>query len=202
MVYHMLNKKFFFDITLLAVSQIALYYSVKYIINSLDPQRDKKQNAKEKSIQILQRLHNNGWQLNEHEQIIAGEIVLSDDIDVGFDDIGGMETMLENLKESVLYPLLYPEMFQSVSGLLAPPKGVLLYGPPGCGKTMTAKALAKESGATFFNVHVSTMTDKWFGESQKLVHALFSLAKKLEPSIIFIDEIDCFLRDRYMIVLY
>lgn len=67
--------------------------------------------------------------------------------------------------------------------------GVLLYGPPGCGKTLIAKATAKQAAATFINLDVSMLTDKWYGESQKLVSALFSLAVKLEPCIIFIDEI-------------
>lgn len=111
-------------------------------------------------------------------------------------DIGGLETIVSSLRESVIYPLLYPNLFTSSSSLLGAPKGVLLFGPPGCGKTMLAKALAKESGATFINIAASVLTNKWYGESNKLVAGLFSLARKVQPSIIFIDEIDSFLRER------
>lgn len=116
---------------------------------------------------------------------------------ISFDsaDIGGLEPVVASLRESVIYPLLYPNLFTS-SSLLGAPKGVLLFGPPGCGKTMMAKALAKESGATFINIAASVLTNKWYGESNKLVAGLFSLARKTQPSIIFIDEIDSFLRER------
>lgn len=115
---------------------------------------------------------------------------------IGLADIGGLDPIIASLRESIIYPLLYPSLFTSNSSLLGAPKGVLLYGPPGCGKTMLAKALAKESGATFINIAASVLTNKWFGESNKLVAGLFSLAKKTQPSIIFIDEIDSFLRER------
>lgn len=110
-------------------------------------------------------------------------------------DIGGLDPIISSLRESVIYPLLYPNLFAS-SALLGAPKGVLLFGPPGCGKTMLAKALAKESGATFINIAASVLTNKWYGESNKLVAGLFSLARKAQPSIVFIDEIDSFLRER------
>ena len=104
--------------------------------------------------------------------------------------------MISSLKESVIIPLRYPSIFRSSSALMSAPKGVLLHGPPGCGKTSLAKALAKESGATFINVTASVITDKWYGESNKLVAGLFRLARKRQPSIIFIDEVDSIFRER------
>lgn len=89
-----------------------------------------------------------------------------------------------------------PHLYAHSSSLLSAPSGVLLYGPPGCGKTMLAKALAHESGACFINLHISTLTEKWYGDSNKLVSAVFSLARKLQPSIVFIDEIDAVLGTR------
>lgn len=113
-----------------------------------------------------------------------------------FIDIGGLDPIIEELKESVIYPLTLPHLYSHSSSLLSAPSGVLLYGPPGCGKTMLAKALAHESGACFINLHISTLTEKWYGDSNKLVNAVFSLARKLQPSIVFIDEIDAVLGQR------
>jgi ATP-dependent 26S proteasome regulatory subunit len=124
------------------------------------------------------------------------EVIAPDEIPVTFEDIGGLETIIEELKESVIYPLTMPHLYAHTSSLLSAPSGVLLYGPPGCGKTMLAKALARESGACFINLHISTLTEKWYGDSNKLVAAVFSLARKLQPSIVFIDEIDAVLGQR------
>ncbi|KAL1903020.1 mitochondrial dynamin GTPase Msp1 [Sporothrix stenoceras] len=135
-------------------------------------------------------------ELNEYENMIALEVVAPEDISVGFDDIGGLDDIIEELKESVIYPLTMPHLYSHGGSLLSAPSGVLLHGPPGCGKTMLAKALAHESGASFINLHISTMTEKWYGDSNKIVRAVFSLARKLQPAIIFIDEIDAVLGTR------
>ncbi|KAF2395710.1 AAA-domain-containing protein [Trichodelitschia bisporula] len=124
------------------------------------------------------------------------EVVAPEDIPVTFEDIGGLDDIIEELKESVIYPLTMPHLYAHSSSLLSAPSGVLLFGPPGCGKTMLAKALAHESGACFINLHISTLTEKWYGDSNKLVSAVFSLARKLQPTIVFIDEIDAVLGQR------
>jgi ATPase family AAA domain-containing protein 1 len=99
--------------------------------------------------------------------MIACDVVNPDDIDVEFDSIGGLDQVKESLFELVILPLRRPEIF-SHGRLLTPQKGVLLCGPPGTGKTMLAKAIAKESGAVFINVRISNLMSKWFGDAQKL----------------------------------
>ncbi|GEM10255.1 ATPase, AAA-type domain containing protein [Rhodotorula toruloides] len=192
------TKKLLLDGSLFILSQVAFYYAFKVVMNQMDPQKSKRKESKAKSKEALGKLgvDLSTLELSEHEEIIAGEVVAPEDIHVTFSDVGGLDPIISQLREAVIFPLCYPQLFESSAGLFGAPKGVLLYGPPGCGKTMLAKALARESGATFINMHVSTLTDKWFGESNKLVAALFSLARKLQPSIIFIDEIDSFLRER------
>jgi len=134
--------------------------------------------------------------LNSYEQTVANDVVLPSEIPVTFADIGGLDSIISDLQESVIYPLTLPQLYAQNSPLLYAPSGVLLYGPPGCGKTMLAKALAHESGACFINLHISTLTEKWYGDSNKLVSAVFSLARKMAPSIVFIDEIDAVLGTR------
>ncbi|KAH8114809.1 AAA-domain-containing protein [Phellopilus nigrolimitatus] len=192
---NMLTKKVVLEVAMLLASQVAAYYTLRWVLDSMGPTAERK-SAKAKSGDILKRLGHKNLQLNEYEEAIAAEVIHPDDIDVRFTDIGGLDSIVSSLRESVIYPLVYPSLFRSSSSLLSAPKGVLLYGPPGCGKTMLARALAKESGATFINIAVSALTNKWYGESNKLIAGLFGLARKVQPSIIFIDEIDSFLRER------
>jgi SpoVK/Ycf46/Vps4 family AAA+-type ATPase len=125
-------------------------------------------------------------------QQILHEIVLQGD-EVHWSDIAGLDIAKTALKETVVYPFLRPDLF---SGLREPARGMLLFGPPGTGKTMLARAVATESRSTFFAISASSLTSKFLGESEKLVRALFALARALAPSIVFVDEIDSLLSSR------
>ncbi|CAL0311405.1 unnamed protein product [Lupinus luteus] len=124
----------------------------------------------------------------------ADTVIPANEIGVTFSDIGALDDTKESLQELVMLPLRRPDLF--AGGLLSPCRGILLFGPPGTGKTMLAKAIANEAGASFINVSMSTITSKWFGEDEKNVRALFTLAAKVSPTIIFVDEVDSMLGQR------
>ncbi|KAI3710760.1 hypothetical protein L2E82_40553 [Cichorium intybus] len=131
---------------------------------------------------------------NEFEKRIRPEVIPASEIGVTFSDIGALDDIKDSLQELVMLPLRRPDLF--IGGLLKPCRGILLFGPPGTGKTMLAKAIANEAGASFINVSMSTITSKWFGEDEKNVRALFTLAAKVSPTIIFVDEVDSMLGQR------
>lgn len=110
-------------------------------------------------------------------------------------DIGGLEQQIQEIKEAVELPLTHPEIYEDMG--IKPPKGVILYGAPGTGKTLLAKAVANETSATFLRVVGSELIQKYSGEGPKLVRELFRTAEEHAPSIIFIDEIDAVGSKRY-----
>merc|ERR1719439_52648 len=110
-------------------------------------------------------------------------------------DIGGLEKQIQEIKESVELPLTHPELYEEVG--IRPPKGVILYGVPGTGKTLLAKAVANETSATFLRVVGSELIQKYLGEGPKLVREMFRVAQEHAPSIVFIDEIDAVGTKRY-----
>lgn len=125
------------------------------------------------------------------------ELIMSEIMDhgpqVSWDDIAGLDFAKSIIKEIVVWPMLRPDIF---TGLRGPPRGILLFGPPGTGKTLIGKCIACQSGATFFSISASSLTSKWVGEGEKMVRALFAVARCHQPAVIFIDEIDSLLSQR------
>jgi proteasome regulatory subunit len=133
------------------------------------------------SLSIVKRLDN-------ETDVRARVMQVEHSPDVTYEDIGGLDSQLQEVRETVEMPLERPEMFREVG--IDPPSGVLLYGPPGTGKTMLAKAVANQTDATFIKMAGSELVHKFIGEGAKLVRDLFEVARENEPAVLFIDEID------------
>lgn len=142
-----------------------------------------------------ERLEAISSELNEAERELKSSVVHPNSITTTFDDIGALDIAKSEL-ESLFTPFRLSRVFRGGNPLLKVPSGVLLYGPPGTGKTMLARAIAKQAGATFIHISPSNINSKWFGSAERNVAAVFSLAHKLSPAIVFIDEIDSFLSSR------
>lgn len=143
-----------------------------------------------------------------HHKVLSVVGILGDDVDPmvsvmkvdkapleSYADIGGLEEQIQEIKEAVELPLTHPELYEEIG--IKPPKGVILYGDPGTGKTLLAKAVANQTSATFLRVVGSELIQKYLGEGPKLVRELFRVAEEMAPSIIFIDEIDAVGTKRY-----
>ncbi|VDM60120.1 unnamed protein product [Angiostrongylus costaricensis] len=179
----------------LAAAAAISFLTVRYMVKLLDPHHASREENRKRVEQLFRELGiREKLVLNEHELRIATQFVGGKDSGAEWSDIGGCDELIADLKDRIILPLQIAN--EADCPLLSPPKGILLYGPPGCGKTLVAKAVARAAGCRFINLQVSSLTDKWYGESQKLAAAVFSVAQKFQPTIIFIDEIDSFLRDR------
>jgi len=143
-----------------------------------------------------------------HQKVMSIVGILQDDTDPmvsvmkvdkapleSFADIGGLETQIQEMKEAVELPLIHPELYEDIG--IKPPKGVILYGEPGTGKTLLAKAVANSTSATFLRICGSELIQKYLGDGPKLVREIFRVADELAPTIVFIDEIDAVGTKRY-----
>jgi len=128
--------------------------------------------------------------MNAYKEIVptAMREVYIEAPNIHWEDIGGLEDVKERLREMIEWPLKNPEKFKKIG--IKPPRGMLLYGPPGCGKTLLAKAVATESEANFISIRGPEIFSKWVGESERAIREVFRKARIAAPSIIFIDEID------------
>lgn len=197
-LWHILTR----ELLSAAFAIVGVYVSAKVLRRVLDPNAEARERTRQRREIVISRLLRTGVpgellnSLSPPEEALLHDLVFPEDITTDFEAVGGLSGTKETLKELIVYPLMYPDVYSSGGSLLQPPKGILLYGPPGTGKTMLAKALAKESGANFMALSPSSLLSKWLGDTEQLARAVFSLARRVQPTIIFIDEIDGLFRER------
>ncbi|MFH1789195.1 MAG: CDC48 family AAA ATPase [Candidatus Altiarchaeota archaeon] len=170
---------------LAALAREAAMSALRRILPQIDLEKD------EIPAEVLEALDVNRKDFSEALKVVepsALREVLVEVPDVKWADIGGLAEVKKNLQEMVEWPIKNPEAYKRVG--ITPPKGVLLYGPPGCGKTLLAKAIANESEANFIAVKGPELLSKWVGESEKGVREIFKKARQTAPTIILFDEID------------
>lgn len=143
--------------------------------------------AEQRSLTIVDRLETS-------KNYDVESFVIIEKPNISWEQIGGLKEQINEIKEVIELPLTKPEIFEKIG--IEPPKGILLYGPPGSGKTLLAKAVAASTNATFIEVVASELNQKYIGEGAKLVRDIFKLAKERAPSIIFIDELDALASER------
>lgn len=196
---HSLHNPYYLALNVVAMAATVGYLAIEYVWPAIKSRLFSRSTI-QKKLRLPEPISLTSY---EEEVALAGAVHPSD-ISASFEDIGGHDKLVGELMGNLSTMLRAPvdededpRVAQLVqSKLYQPPSGILLYGPPGCGKTLIAKALAAESGARFINVPLSLLLDKWVGETEKYVEALFSLARKIQPTIIFIDEIDSLTRRR------
>ncbi|EFJ50124.1 hypothetical protein VOLCADRAFT_73960 [Volvox carteri f. nagariensis] len=187
------HKRLWMEVCTQAIAIGAMIWGLKICLAYIDPYREQREQAKKRAAFLKQQL-GRALELNEFEQLLAAQVINPEHIEVEMQDVSGLESIVADLEMKLLYPLMHPHLYRTT--LWKQTKGVLLYGPPGTGKTMLAKALAKQSKCFFLNITASSIMSKWLGDANRLVRAVFSLASKLEPCIIFIDEVDAMLGKR------
>ncbi|KAI3433373.1 hypothetical protein D9Q98_003190 [Chlorella vulgaris] len=188
------HKQTIIEVSYLGLSMLGSWLILRWALKQMDPNHNARALAKLRKKELAKRL---GRPINldgQYEDVVAQAVINPAAIEVSLEDVGGLDHIIEDITRNVITPMVHPELFRS--NLLRQTRGVLLYGPPGTGKTMLAKALARECNACFILLKSSTILSKWYGDSNKLVAAVWSLANKLQPCILFIDEVDSLLGQR------
>ena len=188
----MLSKQFIERLILLLVGSLLSFLAARSLMEQMSLMDLELHDTNAKSKLELKLGH--PLELNAHEQSLLSCVVFPESVKIYFNDIGGLEDTKKKIRSLVIKPLQRTTL--PANHLLKPPNGIIFHGPPGTGKTMLAKALAMETGSVFINFSMASIENKMFGESAKLLKSLFSLADKVKPCVIFMDELDGFSSER------